>query len=152
GLSIDGCTDLEEWTFFRREALRSRLVQVLERLIERELAAGDPPAAIAAAARLVSLDPLSESPQPHPIRAHLRAGDRAAAERQYEACARLLKAELGVAPDAQTQGMLTTSLGAEPSVTRTRYAERGGLHIAYQVIGSGHPDIVLVPGFVSHVE
>ena len=28
----------------------------------------------------------------------------------------------------------------------------GDLHIAYQVVGSGPPDIVLVPGFVSHVE
>src|SRR5262249_59592578 len=40
GLSIKGCEAFEEWAFFRREALRSRLVQTLERLIERELAAG----------------------------------------------------------------------------------------------------------------
>ena len=152
GLSLDGCTEFEEWAFFRREALRSRLVQVLERLIKRELAAGDARAAIAAATRLVGLDPLSESAQRHLIGAHLRAGDHAAAERQYEACARLLRAELGVGPEAQTQALLTTPPVAEPSDTRTRYAERGGLHIAYQVVGSGPPDIVLVPGFVSHVE
>jgi hypothetical protein len=33
---------------------------------------------------------------------------------------------------------------------RTRYAERSGLHLAYQVIGEAPLDIVLVPGFVSH--
>ena len=38
------------------------------------------------------------------------------------------------------------------SGARTRYAERSGLHIAYQVVGTGPPDIVVVPGFVSHVE
>jgi DNA-binding SARP family transcriptional activator len=153
GLSIDGCTDFEEWAFFRREALRSRLVQVLERLIERELAAGDARAAIAAATRLVGLDPLSESAQRHLINGYLRAGDRVAAERQYEACARLLRAELGVAPDGQTQALLQALRPvAEPSGVRTRYAERGGLHIAYQIVGSGTPDIVVVPGFVSHVE
>jgi pimeloyl-ACP methyl ester carboxylesterase len=38
------------------------------------------------------------------------------------------------------------------SGARTRYAERRGLHIAYQVVGTGPPDIVLAPGFVSHVE
>jgi pimeloyl-ACP methyl ester carboxylesterase len=27
-----------------------------------------------------------------------------------------------------------------------------GIHLAYQTVGSGPPDIVLVPGFVSHVE
>src|SRR5262245_39196350 len=56
GPSVDGCTDFEEWAFFRREALRSRLVQVLERLIERELAVGDARAAVAAATRLFGLD------------------------------------------------------------------------------------------------
>jgi DNA-binding SARP family transcriptional activator/pimeloyl-ACP methyl ester carboxylesterase len=153
GLSIEGCAALEEWAFFRREALRSRLVQALERLVERELAAGDPRAAIATATRLVGLDPLSESAQRHLINAHLRAGDRAAAERQYEACARLLRAELGVEPDAQTRALLAMPRVEEhSSSTRTRYAERSGLHIAYQVVGAGPPDIVLVPGFVSHVE
>jgi len=34
----------------------------------------------------------------------------------------------------------------------TRYAKSGGAHIAYQVVGQGPPDIVLVPGFVSNVE
>jgi len=152
GLSLDGCTEFEEWAFFRREALRSRLVQVLERLIEHELAAGDARAAIAAATRLVGLDPLSESAQRHLIGAYLRAGDRTAAERQYEACAHVLQAELGVAPDAQTQALLAAPPVAEPFRARTRYAEHGGLHIAYQVVGSGPPDIVVVPGFVSHVE
>ena len=41
GLSIESCEAFVEWAFFRREALRSQLVQALERLIERELAAGD---------------------------------------------------------------------------------------------------------------
>jgi DNA-binding SARP family transcriptional activator/pimeloyl-ACP methyl ester carboxylesterase len=152
GLSFEGCAAFEEWAFFRREALRSRLVQTLERLVERELVAGDGRAAIAAATCLVSLDPLSESAQRQLINAHLRAGDRAAAKRQYESCARLLKIELGVVPDAQTRALLMTPSLEPPSGTRTRYAERSGLHIAYQVVGAGPPDIVLVPGFVSHVE
>jgi hypothetical protein len=42
---------IEEWAFFRREALRSRLVQALERLIERELVASNVRSAIAAATR-----------------------------------------------------------------------------------------------------
>jgi class 3 adenylate cyclase len=35
---------------------------------------------------------------------------------------------------------------------QTCYAKSGDVHIAYQVIGSGSPDLVLVPGFVSHLE
>ena len=34
----------------------------------------------------------------------------------------------------------------------TRYAKSGDLNIAFQVLGEGPPDIVAVPGFVSHVE
>jgi pimeloyl-ACP methyl ester carboxylesterase/class 3 adenylate cyclase len=35
---------------------------------------------------------------------------------------------------------------------RTQYAKSGDVHIAYQVFGEGHVDIVLSPGFVSHIE
>jgi class 3 adenylate cyclase len=34
----------------------------------------------------------------------------------------------------------------------TRYARSGDVHIAYQVFGSGVIDIVLIPGYVTHVE
>jgi pimeloyl-ACP methyl ester carboxylesterase len=34
----------------------------------------------------------------------------------------------------------------------TRYAKSGDVHVAYQVTGSGAQDLVLVPGFVSHLE
>jgi pimeloyl-ACP methyl ester carboxylesterase len=34
----------------------------------------------------------------------------------------------------------------------TRYAKSGDVHIAYQVTGNGPIDLVLVPGFVSHLE
>jgi alpha-beta hydrolase superfamily lysophospholipase len=33
----------------------------------------------------------------------------------------------------------------------TRYAKSGDIHVAYQVFGEG-PDLVIVPGFVSHIE
>lgn len=35
---------------------------------------------------------------------------------------------------------------------QTHYAKSGGVNIAYQVLGDGPPDLVLAPGFVSHVE
>jgi pimeloyl-ACP methyl ester carboxylesterase len=34
----------------------------------------------------------------------------------------------------------------------TRYAKSGDVHIAYQVFGDGPVDLVLAPGFVSHIE
>jgi pimeloyl-ACP methyl ester carboxylesterase len=35
---------------------------------------------------------------------------------------------------------------------KTFYAKSGQVHIAYQVVGEGPLDLVLIPGFVSHVE
>jgi len=38
------------------------------------------------------------------------------------------------------------------SVPKTRYAKSGEVNIAYQVLGEGPPDLVYVPGWLSHVE
>ncbi|MCV3206967.1 alpha/beta fold hydrolase [Mesorhizobium sp. YC-39] len=153
GFSLPDCAEFEEWVFFRREALRSRLVQALERLIEAKIAGGEPRTAVVHATRLAGLDPLSESAHRHLIRAHLAAEDRAAAERQIEACVRLLREELGIAPDPATLALLREpSHDATLDVPRTRYVDVDGIHLAYQIVGSGQPDIVLVPGFISHVE
>jgi class 3 adenylate cyclase len=40
-------------------------------------------------------------------------------------------------------------VGVKPE---TRYAKSGDVNIAYQVVGSGPLDLILVPGWVSHVE
>lgn len=34
----------------------------------------------------------------------------------------------------------------------TKYAKSGDINIAYQVVGEGPLDLVLIPGWVSHVE
>ncbi len=38
------------------------------------------------------------------------------------------------------------------TVPQTRYARSGDVMIAYQVLGGGPPDVVYVPGAISHVE
>lgn len=158
GFALEDCAAFEDWAFYQREALRSRLIQALERLIEQSLEEREKRDAILAATRLVSLDPLSESAQRHLIKAHLLAGDRAAAERQYASCVKILKDELDVEPAAETSRLLTDDTlrpVPQPEATHTsttRYAASGDLHIAYQTLGTGPLDIVLVPGFVSHVE
>jgi len=66
---------------------------------------------------------------------------------------RLLADELGVTPDAETVALLQDDLSETATHhARTRYARRGEIHIAYQTIGMRTPDIILVPGFVSHIE
>src|SRR5215468_2654003 len=39
-----------------------------------------------------------------------------------------------------------------PTTPTTKYARSGDVQVAYQVVGEGPQDLVLVPGWVSHVE
>jgi DNA-binding SARP family transcriptional activator/pimeloyl-ACP methyl ester carboxylesterase len=151
GFSPGDCPQFDEWAFFRREALRGRAIQALERLVHDK--AGDSAAAAAYAARLVELDPLSEVYGRHLIRNLLLAGDRASAERHFEALTQRLSDELGVAPEADTRALLNAdaTLAVEGSPP-TRYVSGGGVHLAFQTHGAGRVDVLVLPGFVSHVE
>ena len=40
----------------------------------------------------------------------------------------------------------------EFQLPHTRYAQSGDVSIAYQVIGDGPIDLILVPGYISHIE
>jgi len=153
GFSPGDSPQFDEWAFFRREALRGRAIQALERMVRDKNAAGDYAAAAAYAGRLVGLDPLSEVYGRHLIRNLLLAGDRAGAERHLAALTQRLRDELDVAPEGETLALLsagTTSAVEEPPPTR--YVSGGGVHLAFQTHGAGRIDILMLPGFVSHVE
>src|SRR5579871_5257336 len=153
GFSVPDCPEFDDWVFFRREALRGRLMNALERTVQDKIAAGDHFAATAHARRLVELDPLSEVYGRHLIGSLLLAGDRNAAERHHAALKQRLRDELGVAPEAATEALMqpgaTTPADGSPTI---RYVESAGVHLAYQTHGSGELDILFMPGFVSHVE
>src|SRR6516164_6806652 len=153
GFSPDDCPQFDEWAFFRKEALRGRAIQALERVVHEKNAAADYAAAAAHAGRLVELDPLSEVYGRHLIRNLLLAGDRVTAERHLKALTQRLRDELDVAPEAETLALLNT--GATSPVKdppSTRYVSGGGVHLAFQTYGAGRIDVLALPGFVSHVE
>lgn len=153
GFTPGDCPQFDEWAFFRREALRGRLIQALERLVQDKHAAGDYAAAAMHAGRLVEFDPLSEVYGRHLIRSLLLAGDRATAQRHFEAMRQRLHDELNVAPEWETRALLDagTTLPSE-NPPSTRYVSGEGVHLAFQTYGTGRFDILLLPGFVSHVE
>src|SRR5262249_56978902 len=79
--------------------------RVRERLVEVHEAEGTGDAALPYARRWVALDPLHEPAQRALMRLYALAGQQAAAVRQYQECARLLEAELGVPPDDETTAL-----------------------------------------------
>jgi DNA-binding SARP family transcriptional activator len=149
GFSPGDCPQFDEWAFFRREALRGRAIQALERVVQEKHAAGDYPSAAAHAGRLVALDPLSEIYARHLIRNLILGGDRAGAERQLKALTQRLRDELDVAPEAETNALLEAGAAEPPP---TQYVSGGSVHLAFQTYGTGRTDILMLTGFVSHVE
>ncbi len=153
GFTLSDNLDFEEWQFFRREAYRSQLQQALERQINLSFLAQNPAAALVCAKRLLAMDPLNEAAHRHVINACLKSGDRAAAERQLETCAKILDEELGVTLSVRTMKLLSNKPAPAPvEVPATHYTDVDGVFLAYQTIGQKKHDILLVPGFVSHVE
>ena len=153
GFSPGDCPQFEEWAFFRREALRGRAIQALERVVRDKNAAGEYAGAAAHAGRLVALDPLSEVYARYLIRNLLLAGDRASAERHLQALTHRLREELDVAPESETRALMNSGATAPvKDPPPTRYVSGGDVHLAFQTYGTGRMDVLVLPGFVSHVE
>lgn len=91
-------------------------------------AAGDLPAALAAADRLVRADPFLESAHRLRITMYGATGDRAGALKAYERCKTLLAAELGIDPSPETDEVLRAALAgvaaAAPPVPDPAHAGR----------------------------
>src|SRR3981189_2079431 len=133
GFSLGDCPEFDDWAFYRREALRGRLMHGLERLVQDKNAAGEHFAAAAHAGRLVELDPLSEVYGRHLIRSLLLAGDRSSAERHHGALTQRLGDELGVAPEAATEALMNPPAASQVHGAPTAlYVKGAGVHLAYQ--------------------
>jgi predicted ATPase/DNA-binding SARP family transcriptional activator len=106
GFTLPDSPAFDEWQFFERERLRQLFARVLERLVAAHQARHEWAAAIDAARSLVALDPLHEPAQRQLMQLYAWSGQLSAAQRQYQACARLLEAELDAAPEPETTALL----------------------------------------------
>jgi DNA-binding SARP family transcriptional activator/pimeloyl-ACP methyl ester carboxylesterase len=148
----------DDWLATERHRLRELALTALERLLALDLTAGALEQAVGTGLRVLALDPLRESAHRTLMDAYVRQGRRTAALRQYQRCVEVLQRELGVAPEAATTRRfreIQSETPPEPAaapVPTTHYVRSGDVNLAYQVIGEGPPDLVLVPGWVSNVE
>lgn len=102
GFALPDAPGFDEWHFFERENLRRSLSEALQKLIEWHSDQGQYGDAMVHARRWLSLDTLHEPAHRTLMALYARDGQRAAALRQYEECARLLEEELGVEPELAT--------------------------------------------------
>src|SRR5262249_38053935 len=114
----------ERWLLDERERLRDVALEVMARLLRHQDMSHMTGPAIQTARRLLVLDPIQESVHRVLMRLYVEAGRRAAAVRQYEVCEGLLRRELGLELEAETQGLY------ERIVTAPRLAPATGARFA----------------------
>ena len=96
GLELPDAYRFHEWLAGERESTRALRLKVLGALIDR--LAGDPERALRFARERVAVDPLSEPAHVAVVRLLAQLGNRRGALEQFEACARILEAELHTKP------------------------------------------------------
>ncbi len=121
GFAIDA-PGFESWLGAQQERLRRLAVNALARLADEHAKHGQVELAIAAATRLVALDPLHEKTHCLLMRLYLKQGRQTAALKQYRLCREILQRELGVSPETETDQLHREILqqrragqGAEPA-------------------------------------
>src|SRR3954452_9779400 len=93
-----GSDSFQEWLVLRREQLHILALDALHQLAEQALDQADNASALGYARQQLALEPWREQAHRQLMLALARSGDRSAALAQYEACRRILAAELGVEP------------------------------------------------------
>lgn len=159
-----------DWVLERRRDLERLGLDALEALGIASLAQpGHEREAEVAGRRLTERSPFRETGCTLLMRSLVAQGNTAEALLEYERLRVLLRDELGTCPSLGTSALHVWALAqassiedepAEASEGRgeqsrpvSAYARRrDGVSIAYQVLGDGPVDLVIVPGFMSHLD
>ena len=109
-----------DWCLAERERLERLLLRTLGQMMSARAARGTLDEAIALGHRILERDPLREQVHRALMGYYYRAGNRAAAVRQYQRCCELLRAELDIAPMPETQALylqITADKGVTPEAS-----------------------------------
>jgi DNA-binding SARP family transcriptional activator/pimeloyl-ACP methyl ester carboxylesterase len=126
----------EEWAGERRRDLHALYLQLLRRAGLWE--------------QVVADEPTDEPAHRALMRMYADAGNRSVALEQYHRLRGAL-AEIGLQPTGETQALYREIAHAPPAASPISYVETGGVNIAYQVVDGGPADLLMIPGWISHL-
>ncbi len=113
----------DQWVIAERDRLHRASLRAHSQLVEIKTKNGALDEAIATAQQSLRIDPLQESVHRTLMRLYMDSGDLVNAVQQYDVCARTLKRELQIEPDAETRKLfqqvasLRARRGAESETT-----------------------------------
>lgn len=93
----------DQWVLAERDRLHRAALRAHAQLMDAQARSGALDAAIATAQQSLRIDPIQENVHRSLMRFFMDAGDLTNALQQYDLCARMLKRELQVEPDAETR-------------------------------------------------
>lgn len=129
GTLLDGFSAgnaFDEWLGVERVRFVDLACRVFSQTADQRVKDGQSGAAIDTAQTLISLDPLREPSHRQMMRILAQSGQRAAAIRQYNACAALLKSELDVEPEGETKRLFEEIRGDAPDPASAPTSESDG--------------------------
>ncbi len=109
----------DQWVIAERDRLHRAALRAHVQLVEIQTRSGARDAAVATVQQALRIDPLQESMHRTLMKLYMESGDLTNAVQQYDICARTLKKELQIEPDAETRklfqqiGQLRTKRAAE---------------------------------------
>ena len=95
----------DQWVIAERDRLHRVALRAHAQLVEQLSRVDALDEAIAVAQRALRLDPLQESMHRTLMQLYMRSGDLLNALQQFDACAKVLRRELDVEPDAETKAL-----------------------------------------------
>ena len=105
GFSLRDSPNFDEWQLSQAESLRRDMMSALARLVRCHSAQGEIETAIDYTQHWLAMDPLFEMAHRQLMQLYARNGQRIAALRQYQTCARILEQELATTPSAKTTAL-----------------------------------------------
>ena len=163
----------EPFAVYEGRRLEELRLAMTEERIAADLAMGGGGEVVAELEALVAAHPLREGLRGQLMVALYRAGRQGLGLAAYSDARRTLSDELGIDPSTRLRDLERAVLQQDPRLDpapppiparasmvppqprpapAVRYACSGDLSIAYEVTGRGPLDLVLVPGFLSHLE
>jgi DNA-binding SARP family transcriptional activator/pimeloyl-ACP methyl ester carboxylesterase len=145
------------WADAYATRLEARRLEALHERADALLALGRHAEAIPELEGLVRDHPFDERLWAQLLVAYFRAGRQGDALRAYQVLRSTLADELGITPSPELQALERQLLDQDPALLgsrvddsatarpRTRYASSGELAIAYQVVGDGPLDVIVMP-------
>jgi DNA-binding SARP family transcriptional activator len=95
----------DQWVIAERDRLHRLALRAHSQLVEQLSRSGALDEAIGAAQRSLRIDPLQETLHRTLMKLYMHSGDLLNALQQYDNCAKILRRELDVEPDAQTKAL-----------------------------------------------